>query len=88
MNDRHPLTGLARQLVLSNLLDENAAQQAHLQAQRSKLPLVTYLVQNKLVKSRDLLELTAEQFGIAYVDLGALDKESFPKDLIREKLSR
>ncbi|MFU4389546.1 ATPase, T2SS/T4P/T4SS family [Pseudomonas paraeruginosa] len=88
MNDRHPLTGLARQLVLSNLLDENAAQQAHLQAQRSKLPLVTYLVQNKLVKSRDLLELTAEQFGIAYVDLGALDKESFPKDLISEKLSR
>lgn len=87
MNDI-ALTGLAKQLVLANLLDENTAQQAHLQAQRNKLSLVTYLVQNKLVKSRELASLTAEQFGIALLDLGSLDKETQPRDLVSEKLIR
>ncbi|HCE9245551.1 TPA: hypothetical protein ACPIDJ_004945, partial [Pseudomonas aeruginosa] len=46
MNDTIQLSGLARQLVLHELLDEKAAQQAQLQAQRNKLSLVTYLVQS------------------------------------------
>lgn len=50
MNDTIQLSGLARQLVLHELLDEKAAQQAQSQAQRNKLSLVTYLVQSKLVK--------------------------------------
>ena len=87
MNDI-ALTGLAKQLVLANLLDESTAQQAHLQAQRNKLSLVTYLVQNRLVKSRELASLTAEQFGIALLDLGSLDKETQPRDLVSEKLIR
>lgn len=88
MNDSPALSGLARQLVLANLLDEKGAQQAHSQAQRNKISLVTYIVQNKLVKSREIAELAAEQFGIAYLDLTAVDKESQPKDLISEKLIR
>ncbi|MCJ1884847.1 type IV-A pilus assembly ATPase PilB [Pseudomonas sp. LA21] len=88
MNDQVVLSGLARQLVLSQLLDENSARQAQLQAQRNKLSLVTYLVQNKLVKSRPLMELAADQFGVAFCDLASLDKESFPKELVSEKLVR
>ncbi|MWV16434.1 type IV-A pilus assembly ATPase PilB [Pseudomonas sp. L-22-4S-12] len=88
MNDTVSLSGLARQIVLAELLDERTAQQAQQQAARNKLPLVTYLVQNKLVKSRDLAELAAEQFGIAFMDLGAMDKESQPRDLVSEKLTR
>jgi type IV pilus assembly protein PilB len=87
MNDI-ALTGLAKQLVLANLLDEPTAQQAQLQAQRNKLSLVTYLVQNKLVKSRDLATLTSDQFGIAMFDLSSIDKENQPRDLISEKLVR
>lgn len=87
MNDI-ALTGLAKQLVLANLLDETTAQQAHQQAQRNKLSLVTYLVQNKLVKSRDLATLTSDQFGIAMLDLSSIDKESQPRELISEKLIR
>lgn len=48
MNDSVSLTGLARQMVLAELLDEKTAHQAQSQAQRNKLSLVTYLVQNKL----------------------------------------
>ena len=88
MNDSVSLTGLARQMVLAELLDEKAAQQAQAQAQRNKLSLVTYLVQNKLVKSRVLAELASDQFGVSFVDLNAIDKESQPKDLVTEKLVR
>ncbi|PKM24868.1 MAG: type IV-A pilus assembly ATPase PilB [Gammaproteobacteria bacterium HGW-Gammaproteobacteria-13] len=88
MNDSVSLTGLARQMVLAELLDEKTAQQAQSQAQRNKLSLVTYLVQNKLVKSRILAELASEQFGVSFVDLNAIDKEGQPKDLVSEKLVR
>ena len=88
MNDSVSLTGLARQMVLAELLDEKTAQQAQSQAQRNKLSLVTYLVQNKLVKSRVLAELASDQFGVSFVDLNSIDKESQPKDLVAEKLVR
>lgn len=88
MNDTVNLSGLAKQLVLAELLDEKSAQQAHAQAQRNKTSLATYLVQNKLVKSRALAEVAAEQFGVAYLDLSSIDKEGQPKDLVSEKLIR
>jgi len=64
MNESISLSGLARQLAQAGLMDEKAAQQAQQQALRNKLPLVTYLVQNRLIKSRALAELAAEQFVI------------------------
>ena len=88
MNDTPSLSGLARQVAQAGLLDEKGAQQAQAQAARNKLPLITYLVQNKLAKARDLTELTAEQFGVAYFDLSSLDKEGQPRDLVSEKLIR
>ncbi len=88
MNDIVNLTGLAKQLVLAELLDEKSAQQAQAQALRNKISLVTYVVQNKLVKSRAIAELAAEQFGSAFLDLGSIDKEAQPKDLVSEKLIR
>ncbi|WP_044872147.1 type IV-A pilus assembly ATPase PilB [Pseudomonas sp. LFM046] len=89
MNETAPtLSGLAKQLVLTNLLDERSALQAHTQAQRNKIPLITYLVQNKLLKSRDLAEMAAEQFGVAFLDLSSIDKESQPRELVSEKLIR
>lgn len=87
MNDI-ALSGLARQVVIAGLLDERAAQQAQQQALRNKLPLVTYLVQNKLVKGRALAELSAEQFGVPFMDLAAIEKDSQPRDLVSEKLIR
>lgn len=88
MNDVVSLTGLAKQMVIAELLDEKAAQQAQQQATRNKMSLVTYLVQNKLVKSRALAELASDQFGVSFVDLGSVDKESQPRELISEKLVR
>ncbi|QKE62188.1 type IV-A pilus assembly ATPase PilB [Aquipseudomonas campi] len=88
MNDIPALTGLARQLVTAELLDERTAAQAHAQALRNKIPLVSYLVQNKLATSRAVAEIAAEQFGVPFCDLSAIDKESQPRDLVSEKLCR
>ncbi len=88
MNENAPLGGLARQLVQAGQLDEKTALQAQQQALRNQMPLVTWLVQNRLVKSRAVMEVAGEQFGIPYFDLATLDRETQPQDLISEKLVR
>ena len=88
MSDNISLSGLARQMVLAGALDEKTAQQAQVQALRNKSSLVTYLVQNKLATGRVVAEVASEQFGVALLDLSAVDKDSLPKDLVSEKLAR
>jgi len=88
MSDNISLSGLARQMVLAGVLDEKTAQQAQIQALRSKASLVSYVVQNKLAKGRVVAELASEQFGVALLDLSAVDKETMPKELVSEKLAR
>ncbi len=88
MTDNVALSGLAKQMVLTGLLDDKTAQQAQQQAARNKQSLVAYVVQNKLANGRAVAELAAEQFGVAYMDLNALDKESQLKDVVSEKLAR
>ncbi|MEV4699869.1 type IV-A pilus assembly ATPase PilB [Pseudomonas brassicacearum] len=87
MNDI-ALSGLTKQLVLAELLTEQSAQQAYQQAQRNRIPLVSYLVQNKLVQSRQVAEIASEHFGVALLDLNSLDKETQPTGLVSEKLVR
>ncbi|KXU37291.1 type IV-A pilus assembly ATPase PilB [Ventosimonas gracilis] len=82
------LSGLARQIVRSGLLAENLVRDASVKAQAEKLPLISYLVQNKLAGSRVLMELAAEQFGMAFMDITSIDKDSQPKDIVKEKLAQ
>jgi type IV pilus assembly protein PilB len=82
------LTGLAKQLVVAELLNEKTAQQAYQQARRDKVSLVSHLVQNRLVKALALAELAADQFGVPFLDLSSLDKDGQPKGLVSEKLVR
>ncbi|QKZ06788.1 type IV-A pilus assembly ATPase PilB [Pseudomonas eucalypticola] len=87
MNDI-ALTGLAKHLVQADLLTDKSAQQAYQQAQRNRTPFVHFLVQSKLVKSREIAEIASEQFGVSLLDLAMLDKDSQPKGLVSEKLIR
>ncbi|MDR6918547.1 type IV pilus assembly protein PilB [Pseudomonas sp. 3296] len=87
MNDI-ALSGLAKQLVLAELLTDKSAQHAYQQALRNKISLVSYLVQNKLLKSRQIAEIASEHFGMALLDLNGLDRETQPKGLVSEKLIR
>lgn len=88
MNSKVNLVGLARAAVDSGLLEERQVADAVEQAKRNSTPLVTWLVQNKLAPAQRLMELAADQFGVAFMDLSAIDPEFFPKDSISEKLAR
>ena len=57
------LTGLAKQLVVAELLSEKAAYQAFQQSRRDNVSLVSYLVTNKLVDGLVLAEMASDQFG-------------------------
>lgn len=87
MNDI-ALSGLAKQLVLAELITDQSAQQAYQQAQRNRISLVSYLVQNKLLKSLQVAEVASEHFGMALLDLNCLDKDTQPRGLVSEKLIR
>src|SRR5690606_39937035 len=83
------LSGLARRSVQEELLDVQTAGRASKQASQDKIPLITYLVQNKLAKARDLALVCAEEFGYPFFDLAALDRDSQPEgNLVSEKLIR
>ncbi|WP_211827869.1 type IV-A pilus assembly ATPase PilB [Kistimonas asteriae] len=82
------LTGLARRLVTDNLLDEETAINAVEAARKDKLPLITYLVQEKLVNSNTLALINAEMFGMPLFNIDALDFNQAPRELIPEKLLR
>ncbi|MCB1777742.1 MAG: hypothetical protein KDI50_09925, partial [Candidatus Competibacteraceae bacterium] len=80
------LSGLARQLVLNHLLDETAALKALEQSQRDKIPLVSYLVENKLVRDKDIARLAARSFNLPLFDVNALEIDKAVVQLADEKL--
>src|SRR5690554_2368870 len=87
--DTPVLSGLARRIVQEELLDANTAAKANRQAGQDKIPLITYLVQHKLAKAKDLAMVCAEEFGYPFLDLAALDRDSQPEaNLVSEKLIR
>lgn len=69
------LNGLARKLVNDGLLSDTAALNAQEQAAKKKKPLVSYLVEEKLVDSGKIASAAAEEFGVPLFDLDVIDLE-------------
>ncbi|ADJ27374.1 type IV-A pilus assembly ATPase PilB [Nitrosococcus watsonii C-113] len=82
------MSGLVRRLVEDGLLSEANARQAHEHSRKSGTPLVTYLVQQKLLKSLDIGQAASQEFGVPLFDINALDLDYLPKGLVEEKLVR
>ncbi len=82
------LNGLAKRLVEDGLLDEQAALEAQREADAGKTPLVTHIIARKLVDSRTLATVAANEFGVPLFDIDALDMESAATSLVDEKLIR
>jgi type IV pilus assembly protein PilB len=83
-----PLSGLARRLVEDNLIDEENARKAAEEAAATKIPFVTHLVQNGLVRPPDIANAASEEFGTPLLDISTIDPDFIPKDLVDEKLIR
>jgi len=80
------LTGLARQIVLQNFLNEDEVQTAVTDAKKDKIPLVHYLVNKKLVKAIDIAVIASSEFGTPLLDINAVDVEKETVNTIKEAL--
>lgn len=82
------LIGLARQLVQNHLLDETAALKALEQSRKENIPFVAYLVDNKLVRDKDIARVAARSFNLPLFDLDTLEVDPTTVRLVDEKLLR
>ena len=80
------LSGLAHRLVMDGLLAESEATKAHETALKKRTHFVSYLVENKILKSRDIAWSGAQEFGVPLFDLKSMDMESAPLKIVSEKL--
>jgi type IV pilus assembly protein PilB len=85
-NDKDGLSGLARHLIASQILDEATASQAYKAAQERQISFVTYLVDNHIAEAHAVAHSAAQDFGLPLIDLDIFDKESLAKGLVSEKL--
>lgn len=83
-----PLSGLARKLVQDGLLNESQAKQAHREALEKKIPFVSLLVSQNLVKSNAVAQAASEEFGVPLLDIDAIDIDPDVTKLVKEKLVR
>lgn len=82
------LTGLARRFVDDGILDEGVARDAFVQANRDRIPLITYLIQNELAPGQALAFSAGMEFGVPVMDLNAFATDMMPEGLVDEKLIR
>ncbi|MBL6750137.1 MAG: type IV-A pilus assembly ATPase PilB [Nevskia sp.] len=83
-----PLSGLVRRLVGDQLLTEEQARDVLGKAQRGGKPLVTQLVDDKLIGAARLAEIASAEFGTPLLDLNSVEPDSNSFKEISEKLIR
>ena len=80
------LSGLARRLIQDGVLEEPIAIDALTSAQKQKVNLVPYLVENALVDSMTIANAASLEFGVPLFDLQAMDLDQIPTEVISENL--
>lgn len=80
------LQGLARQLVLNQLMDEQKALEATAQAEKEKTPFINYVVANKLANPLEIANLVSQSFGMPLLNIDVIDLEKEVTDLVKEDL--
>src|ERR1041385_1411737 len=82
------LSGLARRLVIEGYISEAAAASAWDAAQKRRISLVSYVVEQRLVSARDMMRVAAQEFGLPALDLSTFDFDRLPTRLMNERLVR
>lgn len=81
-----PLSGLARRLVAAKLCETSSMQEAVSEAGKARIPLATWLADKGIIKSRDVAQATAAEFGYPVFDLAAFSHDHLPRDLVDARL--
>ena len=82
------LSGLARSLVKEGLLSEADAQVHYEESLKKRMPIVRYLVGNKILDSLGIAKTISKEFGLPLFDLNSIALSSLPIKLVNEKLIR
>ena len=80
------LSGLARKLVLDGLLEQEAAEKAHQDALKKRVPLVSYLVENDIVPGEKIALAASQEFGIPLLDIKSIEIDPDITKLVKEDL--
>ena len=80
------LSGLARKLVLDGLLEQEAAEKAHQDALKKKVPLVSYLVENDIVRGDKIALAASQEFGVPLLDIKSIEIDPDITKLVKEDL--
>ncbi len=80
------LAGLARKLVTEGLLGEETAAEAFEKALSAKIPFVTYVVNNNLVKASDVAYAASSEFGVPLLDIENIELNTDIIKLLSEEL--
>lgn len=84
--DEVHLVGLARRLAMDGLLSEGQAAEAVAKAKSRKQPVVSYLVEEKILAANAIAAAAAEEFGVPLLDLSTFNLELCPIELVNQKL--
>lgn len=85
---QNPLNGLAHHLVNHEFLNEQQALEAQTQADKEKIPFISYVVKNELIDSLAAAESAANEFGVPLFNLDAMDMDRAAVELVAENLIR
>ncbi|MEN8214782.1 MAG: type IV-A pilus assembly ATPase PilB [Pseudomonadota bacterium] len=80
------LTGIPHKLVTLGALSETDARKAIEESRSERTPIVTYLVNKKLVKQSALAQALSEELGIPLIDIDTLELNLDVIRLLNEKL--
>jgi len=80
------LSGLTRKLIHDGFLDQSMALDAVKNAQKNKINLVSYLVENDFVNSKSIAVSASTEFGVPLFDVNAIDFEQIATSTVSESL--
>lgn len=83
-----PLSGLARRFVANQLLTEEQARESQARALRNSRPIVSQLVEDKLIPPARLAEFASNEFGTPLLDLASIEPDINTIRELGEKLIR
>src|SRR3546814_9186740 len=80
------ITGIARRLVLDGALGETDARRALEESTRDKKPILTWLLEKRLVNTTQIAAANSIEFGMPLFDVGTLDLSQSAVKLVKEEL--
>ncbi|MDO6524221.1 type IV-A pilus assembly ATPase PilB [Motilimonas sp. 1_MG-2023] len=79
-------SGLISNLATRGFFPKEKAQSILVNAKAEKQPLVTYLVLNKIISSKELADFCEAEYGIPLLDLDSFQLDDIPDKFVNEKL--